>query len=185
MVPGCSDSCRVYLAIVYLSTALACKVWPLHRYGSGEARQHLVLASQTHARQEDQADCANTGRTHGIYSERFSWSSATRRWREGCSRASSPERKRNRSEQGATLTNAKPIEAPSWPRPSPGFRRLVALIDREHGKSIGSSVWDSAAGPTASETSGNYQQRIAELGGVLAGLPGREASRLPGKCSAW
>jgi quinol monooxygenase YgiN len=55
-----------------------------------------------------------------------------------------------------------------------GFQGFVALIDREHGKSIGYSVWASAADLAASETSGNYQQQIAKLGGVLAGAPVRE-----------
>jgi len=55
-----------------------------------------------------------------------------------------------------------------------GFQGFVALIDREHGTSIGYSVWDSAAGLAAGEASGNYQQQIAKLGGVLAGLPVRE-----------
>jgi len=50
----------------------------------------------------------------------------------------------------------------------------VALIDREHDKSIGYSMWTSAAELAASETSGNYQQQIAKLGDVLAGPPVRE-----------
>jgi quinol monooxygenase YgiN len=55
-----------------------------------------------------------------------------------------------------------------------GFRGFVALIDREHDKSIGYSMWDSPADLAASEASGNYQQQIAKLGGVLAGPPVRE-----------
>jgi quinol monooxygenase YgiN len=55
-----------------------------------------------------------------------------------------------------------------------GFQGFVALIDREHGKSIGYSIGSSADALAASETSGNYQQQIAKLGGVLAGPPVRE-----------
>ena len=55
------------------------------------------------------------------------------------------------------------------------FQGFVALIDREHDKSIGYSMWDSPpADLAASETSGNYQQQIAKLSSVLAGPPGRE-----------
>jgi quinol monooxygenase YgiN len=54
------------------------------------------------------------------------------------------------------------------------FRGFVVLIDREHDKSIGYSMWDGAADLAASETSGNYQQQIAKLSGVLAGPPVRE-----------
>lgn len=55
-----------------------------------------------------------------------------------------------------------------------GFQGFVALIDREHDKSIGYSMWTSPADLAASETSGNYQEQIAKLGGVLAGPPARE-----------
>ena len=55
-----------------------------------------------------------------------------------------------------------------------GFQGFVALVDREHGKSIGYSMWTSAADLAASETNGNYQQQIAKLGDVLAGAPARE-----------
>jgi quinol monooxygenase YgiN len=55
-----------------------------------------------------------------------------------------------------------------------GFRGFVVLVGREHDKSIGYSMWDSATDLAASETSGNYQQQIAKLGGVLAGPPVRE-----------
>jgi heme-degrading monooxygenase HmoA len=55
-----------------------------------------------------------------------------------------------------------------------GFQGFVVLVDREHDKSTGYSMWDSAADLAASETSGNYQQQIAKLGGVLAGSPVRE-----------
>jgi len=65
---------------------------------------------------------------------------------------------------------------PSCPRlkEQDGFQGFVALIDREHDKSIGYSMWTSAAELAASETSGNYQQQIAKLGDVLAGPPVRE-----------
>jgi len=49
------------------------------------------------------------------------------------------------------------------------------MIDREHDTSIGYSMWDSEAELAASEASGNYQQQIAKVGGVLAAPPVREA----------
>ena len=55
-----------------------------------------------------------------------------------------------------------------------GFQGFVALIDRERDKSIGYSMWTSAADLAVSETSGNYQQQIAKLSSVLAGPPVRE-----------
>lgn len=55
-----------------------------------------------------------------------------------------------------------------------GFEGFAALIDREHDKSIGYSMWNSLADLAASETSGNYQQQIAKLGGVLAAPPVRK-----------
>jgi quinol monooxygenase YgiN len=55
-----------------------------------------------------------------------------------------------------------------------GFVGFVALVDRQHDKSIGYSIWTSEADLVASETSGNYQQQIAKLGAVLAGPPARE-----------
>ena len=55
-----------------------------------------------------------------------------------------------------------------------GFQGFVAMIDREHDKSIGYSMWDSEADLAASEASGNYQQQIAKLGSVLAGSPARD-----------
>lgn len=54
-----------------------------------------------------------------------------------------------------------------------GFQGFVVLIDREHDKSIGYSMWTSAADLAASEASGNYQQQIGKLGDVLAGAPDR------------
>jgi quinol monooxygenase YgiN len=59
-----------------------------------------------------------------------------------------------------------------------GFQGFVALIDREHDKSIGYSMWTSAAELAADETSGNYQQQIAKLGDVLAGPPVREVHQV-------
>jgi quinol monooxygenase YgiN len=54
-----------------------------------------------------------------------------------------------------------------------GFQGFVVMVDREHDKSIGYSMWNSAADLAASEASGNYQQQIAKLGDVLAGVPDR------------
>jgi quinol monooxygenase YgiN len=59
-------------------------------------------------------------------------------------------------------------------REQAGFHGFVALIDREHDRSIGYSTWNSGADLAASEASGNYQQQIAKLGAVLAGPPVRD-----------
>lgn len=56
-----------------------------------------------------------------------------------------------------------------------GFMGFVVLVDREHDKSIGYSMWADEAALTASEGDGHYQQQIAKLGAVLAGAPLREA----------
>jgi quinol monooxygenase YgiN len=55
-----------------------------------------------------------------------------------------------------------------------GFQGFVALVDREHDRSIGYSIWTGPADLAASETSGNYQEQIAKLGSVPAGPPARE-----------
>lgn len=52
-----------------------------------------------------------------------------------------------------------------------GFRGFVTLIDPEHDKSIGYSIWESTAHLAASETSDNYQDQIAKLGSVLLAPP--------------
>jgi quinol monooxygenase YgiN len=59
-----------------------------------------------------------------------------------------------------------------------GFCGFVALVDRERGRSIGYSLWDSEAALSASEASGSYQQQIGKLGAVLAAPPLREAYEL-------
>jgi quinol monooxygenase YgiN len=59
-----------------------------------------------------------------------------------------------------------------------GFMGFVALVDREHDKSIGYSMWAGETDLAASEGSGNYQQQIAKLGAVLAAPPVREAYEL-------
>ncbi len=41
-----------------------------------------------------------------------------------------------------------------------GFRGFVALVNREAGKSIGYSTWETEQDMVASETNGNYQQQI-------------------------
>jgi len=60
----------------------------------------------------------------------------------------------------------------------PGFRGFVALVNREVGKSLGYSAWETEQAMVASETNGNHQQQIAELGAVLAGPPTREVYEL-------
>jgi len=59
-----------------------------------------------------------------------------------------------------------------------GFLGFVALVDRQHDKSIGYSIWADEADLAASEASGSYQQQIAKLGAVLAGPPAREVYEL-------
>jgi quinol monooxygenase YgiN len=59
-----------------------------------------------------------------------------------------------------------------------GFLGFVALVDREQGKTIGYSTWDSETALAVSESSGNYQAQIAKLGAVLASPPVREAYEL-------
>jgi quinol monooxygenase YgiN len=59
-----------------------------------------------------------------------------------------------------------------------GFLGFVALADREHGKTIGYSMWQSEAALAVSESSGHYQAQIAKLGTVLASPPVREAYEL-------
>jgi quinol monooxygenase YgiN len=59
-----------------------------------------------------------------------------------------------------------------------GFRGFVVLVDREHDKSIGYSMWASEGDLAAGESSGHYQQQIAKLGAVLAAPPVREAYEL-------
>jgi len=59
-----------------------------------------------------------------------------------------------------------------------GFLGFVVLVDRDHAKSIGYSMWADEAELAASEASGNYQQQIAKLGTVPAAPPVREAYEL-------
>lgn len=59
-----------------------------------------------------------------------------------------------------------------------GFAGFVALVDREHDKTIGYSMWDSEAALAMSESGGYYQVQIAKLGAVLASPPVREAYEL-------
>lgn len=59
-----------------------------------------------------------------------------------------------------------------------GFLGFVALVDRQHDKSIGYSIWADETDLAASEASGDYQQQIAKLGAVLAGPPAREVYEL-------
>jgi hypothetical protein len=51
-------------------------------------------------------------------------------------------------------------------------------VDRERGRGIGYSMWDSQAALSANEASGNYQQQIGKLGAVLASPPLREVYEL-------
>ena len=59
-----------------------------------------------------------------------------------------------------------------------GFLGFVVMVDREHDKSIGYSMWASEADLAASESSGHYQQQIGKLGAVLAAPPVRDAYEL-------
>jgi len=66
--------------------------------------------------------------------------------------------------------------------PSPeeqnGFLGFVALVDRQHDKSIGHGIRADETDLATSETSGSHQQQIAQLGAVLAGPPAREVYEL-------
>jgi quinol monooxygenase YgiN len=59
-----------------------------------------------------------------------------------------------------------------------GFIGFVALVDREHDKTIGYSIWAEETDLAASEANGHYQRQIAKLGTVLAGPPARELYEL-------
>ena len=55
-----------------------------------------------------------------------------------------------------------------------GFKGGLLLTDRNTGKGISVSLWDTEADMKASETSGYYQQQIGKFAGILAGPPVRE-----------
>jgi quinol monooxygenase YgiN len=59
-----------------------------------------------------------------------------------------------------------------------GFIGFVALVDREHDKTIGYTIWAEETDLAASEANGHYQRQIAKLGTVLAGPPARELYEL-------
>ena len=59
-----------------------------------------------------------------------------------------------------------------------GFLGFIALVDRERGKTIGYSMWESEAALAVSESGGHYQAQIAKLGAVLASSPVRETYEL-------
>ena len=59
-----------------------------------------------------------------------------------------------------------------------GFLGFVALVDREHDRTIGYSIWESEAALVVSESGGHYQAQIAKLSAVLASPPVREAYEL-------
>lgn len=52
------------------------------------------------------------------------------------------------------------------------------LTDRESGKGISISLWETEADMTAGESSGHYLQQIAKFKDMLAALPVREAYRV-------
>jgi heme-degrading monooxygenase HmoA len=58
-----------------------------------------------------------------------------------------------------------------------GFKGGLRLTDRNTGKFVSISFWETAADLTASETSGYYQAQVNKLAGVgvFAGPPVRDA----------
>lgn len=55
-----------------------------------------------------------------------------------------------------------------------GFVRAHLLVDRDTGKGVSVTVWDTLADLEATESSGWYQGVVGRFGSVLAGPPIRE-----------
>jgi len=60
-------------------------------------------------------------------------------------------------------------------RQQPGFKGALGLADESTGKLIGITWWETEADMLASETSGYYQEQVAQFRTVLVDLPLREA----------
>ena len=55
-----------------------------------------------------------------------------------------------------------------------GFKGAMLLTDRNTGKAISVTVWETEADMTATEASGWWQEQIAKFGSVLGAPPVRE-----------
>ena len=55
-----------------------------------------------------------------------------------------------------------------------GFKGAWLLTDRNTGKGLSVTLWETEADLTAGEASGYYQEQIAKFGGVFAMPPVRE-----------
>ncbi len=55
-----------------------------------------------------------------------------------------------------------------------GFHGFYALVDRENGKGITISFWETEADMIAAESSGFYLQQLARFKGVFSAPPVRE-----------
>lgn len=60
----------------------------------------------------------------------------------------------------------------------PGCRGIYLLTDRDSGKGISITFWDSEADMTAGESSGYYQEQLGKFKDIFAGPPQREAFRV-------
>jgi heme-degrading monooxygenase HmoA len=56
-----------------------------------------------------------------------------------------------------------------------GHKGHYLLTDRESGKGISISLWETRADMTAGESSGHYQQQLAKFKDIFAAPPVREA----------
>lgn len=56
-----------------------------------------------------------------------------------------------------------------------GFKGLYLLSDRQTGKGITISLWETEADMAAGEASGFYQQQVAKFKDILSATPVREA----------
>ena len=55
-----------------------------------------------------------------------------------------------------------------------GFRGLYTLVDRETGKGMTITLWETEADMVTAESSGFYQQQLARFKGVFSAPPVRE-----------
>ncbi len=55
-----------------------------------------------------------------------------------------------------------------------GFKGAFLLTDRNTGKGVSATLWETEADLKAGEASGFYQEQIAKFGGVFAAPPARE-----------
>lgn len=63
-------------------------------------------------------------------------------------------------------------------RQQKGFKGVYLLTDRNTGKGISITLWETVADMTAGENSGYYQQQLAKFKDVFGAPPAREASEV-------